>query len=44
MKDRIINGKVAVKGQEVKPGLILEVITPRSAVINRGGSRFNINY
>lgn len=40
----IINGKVVAEGQEVEPGLVLEVITPRSAVLNRGGSRFNINY
>jgi general secretion pathway protein B len=40
----IVNGKVVHEGQEVEPGLTLEVITPRSAVFNQNGSRFNVNY
>lgn len=40
----IINGRVVLEGQEVEPGLTLEVITPHSAVLNRQGTRFNINY
>lgn len=40
----IVNGKVVKEGQEVEPGLVLEVITPRSAVFNRRGTRFNVNY
>lgn len=40
----IVNGRVVLEGQEVEPGLTLEVITPHSAVLNRQGARFNINY
>jgi general secretion pathway protein B len=40
----IVNGKVVQEGQEVEPGLTLEAISPRSAVFNKNGSRFNINY
>ncbi len=40
----IANGQVIKEGQELSPGLTLEVIGPRSAVFNHGGTRFNINY
>lgn len=40
----IVNGKVVLEGQDIEPGLKLEVITPHSAVLNHQGSRFNINY
>lgn len=40
----IANGKVVKEGQELAPGITLEVIGPRSAVFNQGGSRFNVNY
>ncbi|MFP8777888.1 general secretion pathway protein GspB [Hydrogenophaga sp. RWCD_12] len=40
----IVNGKVVKEGQEVEPGLVLEVISPRSAVFKRQGTRFNVNY
>lgn len=40
----IINGKVVLEGQDIEAGLRLEAITPRSAVVNHGGKRFNINY
>ncbi len=40
----IANGKVVQEGQEVEPGLKLEVIGPRSAVFNFQGSRYNVNY
>jgi len=40
----IINGKVVLEGQDIEAGLTLEAITPRSAVVNQRGNRFNINY
>lgn len=40
----IANGKVVLEGQEIEPGLVLEVITPHSAVLNHRGARYNINY
>lgn len=40
----IANGQVVKEGQEVSPGLTLEVIGPRSAVFNHRGTRYNINY
>ena len=40
----IVNGQVVREGQEVRPGLRLEVIGPRSAILNEGGRRFNLNY
>jgi general secretion pathway protein B len=40
----IANGQVVKEGQELSPGLTLEVIGPRSAVFNHNGTRFNINY
>jgi general secretion pathway protein B len=40
----IVNGKVVQEGQEAAPGVTLEVIGPRSAVFNQGGTRFNINH
>ncbi|MFZ2827982.1 general secretion pathway protein GspB, partial [Hydrogenophaga sp.] len=40
----IVNGKIVMEGQQIEPGLTLEVITPHSAVLNHQGSRFNINY
>ncbi|WP_374406768.1 general secretion pathway protein GspB [Hydrogenophaga sp.] len=40
----IVNGNLVKEGQEVEPGVILEVISPHSAVFNRRGTRFNVNY
>ncbi len=40
----IVNGQVVREGQELRPGLRLEVIGPRSAILNEGGRRFNLNY
>lgn len=40
----IVNGQVLQEGQELAPGLSLEAIGPRSAVFNRQGHRFNVNY
>ena len=40
----IANGQVVKEGQELSPGLTLEVIGPRSAVFNHRGTRFNVNY
>lgn len=40
----IANGKVVQEGQEIEPGMTLEIITPHSAVINHRGTRFNVNY
>lgn len=40
----IANGKVVREGEEIEPGLKVEVISPRSAILNHRGSRYNINY
>ena len=40
----IANGKVVREGEEIEPGLKVEVISPRSAILNYRGSRYNINY
>lgn len=40
----IANDQVVKEGQEVSPGLTLEVIGPHSAVFNHRGTRYNINY
>lgn len=40
----IVNGNVVREGQTVSPGLVVEVITPRSAVFNHNGTRFNVNF
>lgn len=40
----IVNGQVLREGQDVRPGLTLEVIGSRSAIFNEGGRRFNLNY
>lgn len=40
----IVNGHVVREGQEVRPGLRLEVIGPRSAIFHDRGRRFNLNY
>lgn len=40
----IANGKVVREGDEIEPGLKVEVISPRSAILNHRGSRYNINY
>jgi general secretion pathway protein B len=40
----IINGKVLQEGQEVAPGLKLETIEPRSAVMNHQGTRYRVGY
>lgn len=40
----IVNGQVVREGQELRPGLRLEVIGPRSAILDDRGRRFNLNY
>jgi len=40
----IVNGRVVQEGQELEPGHTLESIGPRSAVIQHGATRYNVNY
>ncbi|MDP3326276.1 MAG: general secretion pathway protein GspB [Hydrogenophaga sp.] len=40
----IANGKVVHEGQEIEPGLRLETVGPRSAVLNHRGTLYNITY
>lgn len=40
----IVNGKVVQEGQEISPGLKLETIGQRSAVLNHQGLRYSIGY
>ena len=40
----IANGKVVHEGQEIEPGLKLETVGPRSAVLNHRGTLYNITY
>lgn len=40
----IVNGKVVQEGQEIAPGLKLETIGQRSAVLNHNGLRYSIGY
>lgn len=40
----IANGKVVQEGQDIAPGLRLETIGPRSAVLNHKGLRYSIGY
>jgi general secretion pathway protein B len=40
----IANGKVVQEGQEIAPGLRLETIGPRNAVLNHRGLRYSIGY
>lgn len=40
----IVNGKVVQEGQEIAPGLKLESIGQRSAVLNHQGLRYSIGY
>lgn len=40
----IVNGKVVQEGQEIAPGLKLETIGQRSAVLNHQGMRYSIGY
>ncbi|MDP2263889.1 MAG: general secretion pathway protein GspB [Hydrogenophaga sp.] len=40
----IANGKVVQEGGEISPGLKLETIGPRSAVLNHLGTRYSIGY
>ncbi|MDM7943027.1 MAG: general secretion pathway protein GspB [Hydrogenophaga sp.] len=40
----IANGKVVQEGQDIAPGLRLETIGPRSAVLNHQGMRYSIGY
>ncbi|MFN7120847.1 MAG: general secretion pathway protein GspB [Hydrogenophaga sp.] len=40
----IANGKVVQEGQDIAPGLRLETIGPRSAVLNHQGLRYSIGY
>ena len=40
----IANGKVLKEGQALSPGLTLESIGARSAILNLRGTRFNVDY
>lgn len=40
----IANGKVVREGEEIAPGLQLETIGPRSAVLNHVGTRYSIGF
>ncbi len=40
----IANGKMVQEGQEIAPGLLLETIGQRSAVLNFQGTRYSIGY
>ena len=40
----IVNGKVVQEGQEIAPGLKLETIGQRNAVLNHNGLRYSIGY
>ena len=40
----IVNGKVVQEGGEISPGLKLETIEQRSAVLNHQGLRYRIGY
>lgn len=40
----IVNGQVLQEGAEIAPGLQLETIGPRSAVLNHRGMRYSIGY
>jgi general secretion pathway protein B len=40
----IANGKVVQEGQDIAPGLRLETIGPRNAVLNHQGLRYSIGY
>lgn len=40
----IANGKVVQEGQDIAPGLRLESIGPRNAVLNHQGMRYSIGY
>lgn len=40
----IANGKVVQEGEEIAPGLQLESIGPRNAVLNHRGMRYSIGY
>lgn len=40
----IVNGKVVQEGQEIAPGLKLETIGQRNAVLNHQGMRYSIGY
>ena len=40
----IVNGKVVPEGGEIAPGLTVETIEPRSAVLNHQGLRYRIGF
>jgi general secretion pathway protein B len=40
----IVNGRVVQEGQDIAPGLRLETIGPRNAVLNHQGLRYSIGY
>jgi general secretion pathway protein B len=40
----VLDGQVVRQGDEVKPGLSLEDIGPRSATLSYRGERFRLNY
>ncbi|GAA6141167.1 general secretion pathway protein GspB [Hydrogenophaga sp. 5NK40-0174] len=40
----IVNGEVIKEGQQVAPGVVVEVIGARSAILKHGGKRYNVNY
>ena len=44
MRMLIVNGKVVQEGGEIAPGLTVETIEPRSAVLNHQGLRYRIGF
>ncbi|MDP2017987.1 general secretion pathway protein GspB [Hydrogenophaga sp.] len=44
LRTLIANGKVVQEGQDIAPGLRLETIGPRNAVLNHQGLRYSIGY
>jgi general secretion pathway protein B len=40
----LINNKLLHEGEQVEPGLILEKLTPKGAVLNFKGYRFRVPY
>ncbi|WP_332738830.1 general secretion pathway protein GspB [Hydrogenophaga sp.] len=44
LRTLIANGKVVQEGQDIAPGLRLEAIGPRNAVLNHQGLRYSIGY
>lgn len=44
LRTLIANGRVVQEGQDIAPGLRLEAIGPRNAVLNHQGLRYSIGY